>query len=313
MHLYTGVTDRSWFNFHRTRNAEEVNFWRPGESAFRALDNGDPLVEAQLFLFRLKAPVGKIAGGGMFLRYEFMRLSEAWDFFGEGNGAATREEFELLIRPLMTRDRAVDRDPKIGCILLTNVFYLPEQLWIDLPDWKSNTVQGKTYDAATQEGARLYQMITERVPMADRAQPEKLIAGDVERFGAPTIVRPRLGQRGFRLEVTERYHRRCAMTGERSLPALEAAHIKPYTKDGPHLISNGLLLRADVHRLFDAGYITVNPELKVEVSKHLKEDFENGRDYYAMHGKSLIVLPQNLRDKPAREYVEWHNERVWKG
>lgn len=77
MHLYVGVTDRSWFNFHRTRNTEEVNFWRPGESAFRALDNGDPLVEAQLFLFRLKAPVGKIAGGGMLVRYEFVRVSTA--------------------------------------------------------------------------------------------------------------------------------------------------------------------------------------------------------------------------------------------
>ncbi len=64
---------------------------------------------------------------------------------------------------------------------------------------------------------------------------------------------------------------------------------------------------------FNGGYITIDLENKVEVSKHLKVDFENGRDYYAMHGKPLIVLPQNLRDKPGREFVEWHNERVYKG
>jgi putative restriction endonuclease len=103
------------------------------------------------------------------------------------------------------------------------------------------------------------------------------------------------------------------MTGERSLPALEAAHIKPYRENGPHRVSNGLLLRADLHRLFDTGYITITSDLRVEVSKHLKEDFSNGRDYYAMHGRPLIVLPHQIQDKPAFEFVEWHNGKVFRG
>ncbi|PSO48774.1 MAG: hypothetical protein BRC33_08750 [Cyanobacteria bacterium SW_9_44_58] len=49
------------------------------------------------------------------------------------------------------------------------------------------------------------------------------------------------------------------MTGERTLPALDAAHIKPYAQSGSHTISNGLLLRADLHRLFDRFYITITP------------------------------------------------------
>ena len=83
--------------------------------------------------------------------------------------------------------------------------------------------------------------------------------------------------------VTDAYERRCAITGERTLPALEAAHIKPYGSGGPHQPENGLLLRSDLHRLFDQGYITVGADdRKVNVSSRIREEFENGRDYYQL-------------------------------
>jgi putative restriction endonuclease len=153
-------------------------------------------------------------------------------------------------------------------------------------------------------------MVLERLQQPAAAQPA---LQETPRYGNPTLVQPRLGQGGFRYAVTERYERRCAMTGERSLPALEAAHIKPYRENGPHRVSNGLLLRADLHRLFDTGYITITSDHRVEVSRHLKEDFSNGRDYYAMHGRSLIMLPHQIQDKPALEFVEWHNGKVFRG
>jgi hypothetical protein len=52
------------------------------------------------------------------------------------------------------------------------------------------------------------------------------------RYGNPLMVRPRLGQGSFRVLVTETYQRRCALTGEKTLPVLEAAHIKPYAELG---------------------------------------------------------------------------------
>ena len=61
------------------------------------------------------------------------------------------------------------------------------------------------------------------------------------RYGEPVLVRPRLGQGAFRVVVTEGYGRACAVTGEHSLPVLEAAHIKPFDAEGPHDIRNGLL------------------------------------------------------------------------
>ena len=79
---------------------------------------------------------------------------------------------------------------------------------------------------------------------------------------------------------SDAYKRRCAITGESTLPVLEAAHIRPFAKSGVNEVSNGMLLRSDFHRLFDAGLVTVTPELRVEVSTQIKEQWFNGQPYY---------------------------------
>ncbi|MEX2345578.1 MAG: HNH endonuclease [Balneolaceae bacterium] len=82
------------------------------------------------------------------------------------------------------------------------------------------------------------------------------------------------------------------VTGEKTLPVLEAAHIKPYSEAGPNLTKNGLLLRSDMHILFDKGYMTVSDHHRLEVSRRIREEYENGREYYAYHGKELVNLPE---------------------
>ena len=136
---------------------------------------------------------------------------------------------------------------------------------------------------------------------------------DKNRFGAEYLTRGRLGQGAFRVLVTDAYERRCAITGERTLPVLEAAHIKPYSETGPHVISNGLLLRSDLHILFDDGYVTVTEDMKVEVSKRIKEEFENGREYYQYRGKRLFKVPDALHEHPSSKFLRWHNEHTFLG
>nr|WP_255575540.1 HNH endonuclease signature motif containing protein [Caproiciproducens faecalis] len=123
----------------------------------------------------------------------------------------------------------------------------------------------------------------------------------------------RLGQGTFRIVVTEAYQRRCAITGEKTLPVLEAAHIKPFSENGPHDIKNGLLLRSDFHTLFDDGYITINSDFVIEVSKRLNEDYGNGKDYYRYHGSKLQSMPSSSVELPSQEYIMWHNEHCYKG
>jgi putative restriction endonuclease len=132
------------------------------------------------------------------------------------------------------------------------------------------------------------------------------------RYGNPILVHPRLGQGAFRLLVTDAYERRCAVTGERTLPVLDAAHIRPFAAAGPHDLRNGLLLRKDLHALFDAGYVTVTPSLELRVSRRIREEFENGRDYYALDRRSVrIPLPPS--PPPSAEFLQWHGDTVYRG
>jgi putative restriction endonuclease len=151
------------------------------------------------------------------------------------------------------------------------------------------------------------QLRLQDIPIEER----KATVSETNRYGEEYTVKPRLGQGGFRVEVIEAYHRKCAMTGEKALPVLQASHIKPYAKSGPHDIKNGLLLRADLHILFDQGYLTVTKDHHIEASKEMKEDFDNGEDYLKLHGQNLITLPDNTFDRPSPEFLEWHNENIY--
>jgi putative restriction endonuclease len=192
---------------------------------------------------------------------------------------------------------------EIGCRILSQPFFFDESSWMPVPaSWKRNTERYKTYSTDTAEGMALWATVTERMP---RLEAPGLSEGP--RYGAPHLVKPRLGQGAFRLLVTDIYERRCVVTRERTLPALEAAHIRPYREGGPHEPSNGLLLRRDIHSLFDAGYVTVTPTLHFEVSRHIREDYENGRDYYALHGRE-IHPPKVPAQRPDPAALAWHNE-----
>ena len=139
-----------------------------------------------------------------------------------------------------------------------------------------------------------------------------IVAEPLAGYGNEYLIKSRLGQGAFRILVTDAYKRNCAISGEKALPVLQAAHIKPFSEQGPNSINNGLLLRSDLHILFDRGYITVTPEYKIEVSKKIKEEFNNGKHYYAFHGKELQSLPHLNQDKPSLDFVRWHNENIYK-
>jgi putative restriction endonuclease len=298
--LVVAVTDGDWFEFLRRRpQLSEVNFWAPSSANFRALAPGE------LFLFKLHSPRNFIVGGGIYTYSNTLPWSLAWEAFGEANGATSAEE----MRRRIAKYRRADPDDRssftIGCRILSQPFFLDEPQWIPVPaSWSPNIVSFKTYNTDMAEGRDLWNEVMARrlgaLPRADY-QP-------TERYGNPVLVRPRLGQGAFRVMVTDSYERRCAMTSERTLPALEAAHIRPYSDGGEHAPSNGLLLRRDLHALFDGGYVTVTPDLKVEVSKRIKEEFENGKHYYALHGQSILV-PKEVVHRPERTALEWHNEK----
>ncbi len=190
-------------------------------------------------------------------------------------------------------------DFHIGCRILTQPFFLPEYAWIPVDEiWSRQTVSFKTYATDDDDGRRL-----DKVQDAVTAPTLSGFAEPAARYGEPTLVRPRLGQGAFRILVTDNYNRMCAVTRERTLPALEAAHIKPFADGGEHEASNGVLLRRDIHSLFDAGYVTITPTLNFEVSRRIKEEFENGRQYYELHGLQIAAPNDPEAFRIARR---WH-------
>lgn len=198
----------------------------------------------------------------------------------------------------------------IGCILLVQPTFFTEADWIAQPeDWHARTVSEKRYDLSAGEGARIWAecLARARAPVSRPTASGATTQLPGPRYGTPITLQPRLGQGTFRIAVLEAYGRRCSVTGEHSLPALEAAHIRSYGADGPHDVRNGLLLRADFHRLFDTGYLTVSEDLKLEVSSRLKTEFANGHSYYPFHG-TLLSLPNSKLLQPLPEYLAWHRE-----
>ena len=309
MKMYVGITDFNWFTTLKQANCDEVNFWKPGGSTnFKAIEEGE------LFLFKLHSPKDYIVGGGLFLKFSKLPSSLAWEAFGIANGAKNLLELNNQIYKYKKTNRLSDPDPYIGCIILSMLFYFDEHNWIPIPqDWNRSIVQGKTYDTAEMTGLSLYEKVQDRLRLQSLKQTEFREDSFGNRYGKAQIIKPRIGQGAFKVLITDAYYRRCAITGEKTLPVLEAAHIKPYSLEGPHQINNGLLLRSDFHTLFDRGYITVDKNLTVEVSHRIKEDFGNGKEYYAHHGSKLIILPERKDHLPNPHYLEWHNENVYLG
>jgi putative restriction endonuclease len=229
-------TDRKWFEFLAAARPDEVNFWQPNAVRPITLNAGAP------WLFKLHVREGgMIVGGAFFAHYTTMTPRFAWDAFQTANGAPTFETFVAQVRGYS--QRPVDADAtQIGSSVLVEPFFLPQDLWVVPPvDWSSNLTRGKTYDLDIGEGRRIW----DAVGLArERSAAHTVIGDERAAYGTPIEFRPRLGQGAFRVMVTDAYDRRCVATGERTLPVLEAAHIKPYSLVGRHDVSNGLLLRS---------------------------------------------------------------------
>ena len=301
MNIYIGVTDTDWYEYIKNKQLSEVNFWRPGSQKFKAIEQND------MFLFKLHYPNNYIVGGGFFVSYSYLPTYLAWEAFKDGNGTSSLSKLNRVIESYRKKNNMLESNPYIGCIILTDVFYLDKSQWIPAPDdFGKYTVQGKRYSAEEGVGKELYCQIQDVLKF-------KQYTNYKEPEFTYSLTKHRIGQGAFRVIVTDNYQRRCAITGEKTLPVLEAAHIKPVSENGPYIASNGLLLKSDFHTLFDDGYITIDPDYRVDVSKRLHEDYGNGKDYYKYHGQKLIIIPSEENNKPSKEFLVWHNENVFLG
>jgi len=308
---YVGVTDDEWFRFLAARpevSTAEVNFWRPGGgNAFRALTPGEP------FFFKTHAPHNRVVGGGFFSGFAALRVSEAWAMFGAANGVGSLERMRERIAHYRRDPIGPHDDPEIGCVFIRDVTFFPDEMAQDPPPgFALNIVQGKGYDMADSHVERYFADLMQLVlgtPIEIDFSVPWHASGPV--FGDPRLAPYRLAQQAFKAVVLSAYRGHCAITGNKIRPVLQAAHIRPVSSGGENRLDNGMLLRSDVHRMFDDGYLGVDPAHRLVVSPRLRGDFGNGEEFYARAG-TVIELPDRKADRPSTEFLEWHLDTVYK-
>jgi putative restriction endonuclease len=312
--FYIGNTDNEWFDFLKARQPlEDVNFWKPSPQVFRAIDEG------QLFVFRLKAPRNAIGGYGVLASSINVPIQLAWDSLGERNGSESMLGMLRAIRKYRAGDN-INPQSLIGCrVLVSPVFFEPDE-WFEIPnDWSSSIVTGKVYNTESSEGARVMRELELRTNPTTLFGREKkefenngLSDTQQERYGAPIQVKPRLGQGAFRIKVADAYSFGCALSDTKVLPALEAAHIRPYASGGTHEISNGIFLRKDIHSVLDSGFATITDDYTFHVSAKITDVFNNGSEYKRLHGTKL-KSPNMQLAKPSLDSIRWHQTACYVG
>ena len=209
-----------------------------------------------------------------------MPLSIAWETFGSANGVRSLSDMRRRVNAL--RRNAEDNDV-IGCVVLSDVVVLAQTEHVEAPkDWKPNIVRIAGYDMLTGEGARVWNQL--RALDIRAAQPEHSSLLSTAR----TRCIPAHGY--GRIRTTMRDHRRAHAT---------------------HHIRNGILMRSDVHRLYDLGLVTVESDLTFRVSKSIERDYSNGKMYYVLDGKK-IATPARPEHRPDSEALDWHATSVFR-
>jgi putative restriction endonuclease len=312
---FIALTDKSWFDFLSSRAAgrplDEVNFWSPKSTdPLKSLTPGEPV------FFRLKSPIDSIAGYGFFAHFSILELREAWRMFGDKNGDPDEVRFLERIGRYRRVDLLSPSAPRavLGCTILRDAVFWPRERWRAWGSglgWSRNIVRGKTETNPARASLLLaeiqFDSHSEPEEFADRFE---LMDAD-EREIVLANGKPRIGQGTFRSRLLDAYDRRCAITGERTEPVLDAAHVQPYLGPRSNHLQNGLLLTKEFHTLFDLGLLTVTPEYVVKVSSAVRENWSNGKRYYE-YDDQKIRLPAEVAARPSAAALEWHGSKRYR-
>jgi putative restriction endonuclease len=293
-----GVTDLRW---HSQLLAEppvgQVNFWTPTLWNLK-------LPIGTRFGFMLKAPVRKVGGFGHFVRYEELSVEDAWKRWGPANGVRTLEELNARIREFASKRSVLPlpaSNPVIGCIVLKDCVFLEER------DQFAPQEVGLPFPAPIVKWKRFE---TDLVIPVERELP--IPSAPFSLVGVPddnweTIRRrKRVAQPLFRRNIIEAYDGRCALTQSDFPEVLEAAHIQPFRGFASHHVQNGIALRRDIHRLFDAGLLTFEADGTVKLAAVL-----SATSYAGLAGQKA-QFPSEQDNRPSLDALKFHQENVFR-
>ncbi len=279
-------TDKNWFDFLKVSSLNSyVNFWTPTPWNLRQLNVGNRLY------FMLKDPIRKVAGFGEFYEYKNLTAVQAWNEFGYRNGRNSRQVFINSIQDYLDKNslkfggQAIDINTyQIGCIVLNNCEYWEEEHFLDAEE--------QNIDFATQ---------VVKIKYFDKYDPFQQAVNDRDNFNIVNEHRDdrrgeaniRVGQSAFKGKLLRAYNNKCCISGETIPELLEAAHIQEYRNRNSNHVQNGLLLRIDLHRLFDNYLMHIDNNYTIQISTIVTNPL-----YRQYHGQK-IQLPHSVYDYPS--------------
>ena len=293
-------TDIDWFYFNKMRNqTNSINFWTPTPWNIKRLNHGDRLY------FMLKSPIRKIGGFGIFNNYENLSIPDAWEKFGYGNGVESKPRLIKRLNKYLSKNTSLNaglESHQIGCISLNNCEFWEDIQFIDIEqtihEFKKNIVKIKffnEYDSIQSHHNSL---------VMDSSKYE--IVGSGEKHKKAYQQNVRIGQSEFRAKLINAYHGQCCISKETCEELLEAAHIQPYINKKSNHVQNGLLLRIDLHKLFDSGLLKIDQNYLVHISSQL----QSGN--YRTYDKKRILLPKNPNNWPSKMAIFERNKNYRK-
>lgn len=296
-------TDPNWLaSLAKNGVTDNVNFWRKDKRKLNLLEGAS--------LFFKKRGTQEIVGRGIFREMKMSTLQQAWEEFGKGNGADTFEEFTERAAEVIHID-----SEDVCCIILDRLEFLSDEDTYTVPEsfFAKNILASKFVEE--QEQPKLFELFEPFTHVSDKKH-EKLISIEKgiseEEFstknlkeGKERVLRSlaiRRGQKGFRDKLLRAYSSRCAVTGTSVADVLEAAHIIPYSGKETNHTQNGILLRADIHTLFDLGLAFIADDYSFHlVTESLR------REYPGLNGKR-INLPELEEHHPSLDALAHHRK-----
>ena len=288
----------------------EMARWRLPDAGELPIGPGEPYI-----MTHGDSSGGSVAiGGGILAGTSRILLSELWEWFGSAVGAASREQLISEYESRTGNFLEPSDDPLVDAVVLRDVrlFARAEQVSVPAYGAARQASDGFYFDLGRvgQEHAAMRAVLTYFAPPLSSSADEQVQAVLGLIRGNAREVLPRLGQGAFRAIVSQAYDFRCAITGDRVRPVLEAAHVRAVAAGGEHRLDNGVLLRSDMHTLYDRGFLSLDDDRRLLVSGELRDRFGNGEWLYARVGQEIRV-PAREVDRPGRDHLAWHRESVF--
>jgi putative restriction endonuclease len=278
-------TDNSWFEFLKANEYNSyINFWTPTPWNIRKLKQGDR------WYFLLKSPIRKIGGFGEFHEYKNLTANNAWQEFGQRNGRSEKDQFVSSIQSYIDKNSKnygnipIDINTyEIGCIVLNNCEFWDEE--------KFQTLEEQELDFSDQ--IVKYKYFETDTPFTNTNTYDSFTVLNESREEYRRSVNQRKGQGEFKGKILKAYCNACCISGETCPELLEAAHLQSYLSENSNHVQNGILLRVDLHRLFDCGLLYIDEDYIIHISSILTNEL------YTKFQGHKISLPQNEENHPS--------------